>query len=90
MVLDGYGRYRNYYKEGLDRFEVDWHVFRVGNYKSAAEPYLRDSMSDDAKEANLDWMGDLWQAYLEDVAGSRNLTVEALAEAGVIGAGAEG
>ncbi len=78
VMLEGYGRFRNYYKEGLDRAEIDYNVFRVGEYKSAVEPFLRDSMSEEAKEANLDWMGDLWDAWIADVAPARNLTPEVL------------
>jgi len=80
VLLDGYGRYRTYYKEGIDRFEVDWHVFKVGEYKSAVEPYLRNDMSDEARESNLEWMGDLWRSYLVDVAAARDTTPEALTE----------
>ena len=80
VLLDGYGRFRSYYKEGLDRAEIDWNVFRVGEYKSAVEPFLRDGMSDQAKEANLEWLGDLWNAYVADVAAARNITAESLHE----------
>ncbi len=79
--LDGYGRFRTYYKEGLDRFGIDYNVFRVGEYKSAVEPYLYDDMSEDAKRANLDWLGDLWRSYLADVAAARGLNPEAVADA---------
>ena len=34
VLLEGFGRWRNYYKEGLDRLGVEVHVFRVGEYKS--------------------------------------------------------
>ena len=78
VLLDGYGRFRTYHKEGLDKAEIDFNVFRVGEYKSAVEPYLRDSMSDEAKEANLDWLGDLWDAWIEDVAAARGMTPEVL------------
>ena len=78
VLLDGYGRFRSYYREGLDKAEIDYNIFRVGEYKSAVEPYLRDSMSSEAKEANLDWLGDLWDAWIADVAAARNLTPEAL------------
>jgi protease-4 len=79
VVIQGFGAYRRYYKEGLDRFGIDVNVFRVGEYKSYTEPYERDDMSPEAREANLDWLGDLWQAYLDDVAAGRGLEVEELA-----------
>jgi len=80
LVLKGYGRYRTYYKEGLDRLEVDWNVFRVGEYKSAVEPFLRSDMSPEAREANLEWLNDLWQAYLNDVAPARGMTPQDLGD----------
>ena len=79
--LDGYGLFRAYYKDGLDRLGVDWHVFRVGEYKTAVEPYLYDDMSEEARRADLDWLGDLWRSYLADVAAARDLTPEAVSDA---------
>ncbi len=73
VVVTGFGRYKTYYKEGLDRLGVDVNVFKVGEYKSAVEPFLRDDMSPEAREANLDWLGDLWQVYLSDVAAARGI-----------------
>ena len=80
VVLQGFGRYKMYYKDGIDRLGLDVHVFRVGEYKSYVEPYLRNDMSPEAKEANLEWLGDLWRIYLEDVAAARGMTVEQLEE----------
>jgi len=80
VIIQGIGSYRRYYKEGLDRFGVDVNVFRVGEYKSYTEPYERDDMSPEAREANLDWLGDLWQAYLDDVASARGIETGTLAE----------
>jgi protease-4 len=78
VMLEGYGRYRRYYKEALDELEVDMHVFKVGTFKSAVEPYLRKNMSDYAKEANNRWLGVLWDSYLKDVAAARKIKVEAI------------
>jgi protease-4 len=76
LLLEGFGRWRNYYKEGLDRLGVDVHVFRVGEYKSYAEPYLRNDMSPEAREMSRDVYGDLWRDYLADVAAARKLKPE--------------
>jgi protease-4 len=78
LILEGYGRYKTYMRDGLDRLGIDVNVFRVGEYKSYVEPYLRDDMSPEAKEANLAWLGDLWDNWLEEVADARGLTVEQL------------
>ena len=77
-MLEGYGRYRTYYKDGLDRLEVQVHIFRVGEYKSAVEPFLRDDMSPEDKEASLQFLDTLWQSYLNDVSAARKIKKEAL------------
>ena len=82
VLIDGFGRFKSYHKQGIDRLGLDWNVFKVGTYKSAVEPFLRDSMSDAAKEANIEWMGDLWRTWLEEVATARELTPEEL-QAGI-------
>jgi protease-4 len=79
VLLEGFGGYRRFYKEGLDKLGIEMHVFRVGEYKSAVEPYLRDGMSAETKEALRDVYGDLWQSYLADVAAARKLQPEEVA-----------
>ncbi|MDH3799380.1 MAG: signal peptide peptidase SppA [Desulfobacterales bacterium] len=71
IMLQGFGLYRKYYKTALEKLQVQFHVFKVGTYKSALEPFLRDSMSDYAKEANLAWLTVLWDFYKVDVASRR-------------------
>ena len=80
VLLEGLGRYRQYFRAGLqDKLGVDVHLFKVGEYKSAAEPYVLDAASADAKEADLYWMTDVWQRYLDDVAKARGLDAAQLA-----------
>jgi protease-4 len=74
VTLDGYGRFSTYYKEGIDRLEVDWNVFRVGEYKTAVEPFLLDHMSENARHANREWLCDLWDSWIEDVAAARGVS----------------
>lgn len=80
LLLEGIGRYRQYYRQALqDKLGVDVHVFRVGEFKSAVEPYVLDAASPEAKEADLFWMNDVWQRYLGDIARARKLTPQQLA-----------
>jgi len=81
LWLDGYARYRGFYKEALDKLAVEVNLFRVGEYKSAMEPFIRSDMSAEAAEANRFWLNSLWQQYLEGVARNRGLPVEMLAAA---------
>lgn len=80
LLMEGLSRYRQYYREGLqDKLGVDVHLFKVGEYKSAAEPYVLDAASPEAKEADLFWMNDIWQRHLGAIAKSRKLDPKALA-----------
>ncbi len=80
VVLEGLGRYRQYFRTGLqDKLGVDVHLFKVGEYKSAAEPYVLDAASPASKEADLFWMNDVWQRYLADIAKARRLDPAQLA-----------
>ncbi|TRX56852.1 signal peptide peptidase SppA [Thalassomonas sp. M1454] len=76
VILEGYGRYRTYYKAALDKLNITQHIFKVGTYKSAIEPYIRDDMSEPAKEANRAWLSSLWNSYKYDIAQARNLTTD--------------
>ncbi|MCG8277975.1 signal peptide peptidase SppA [Stenotrophomonas sp. NLF4-10] len=80
LLLEGLGRYRQYFRTGLqEKLGVDVHLFKVGEYKSAAEPYVLDAASPQAKEADLFWMNDVWQRYLGDIARARKLDAAQLA-----------
>lgn len=76
VAIDGFSRYRLYHQELLEKLKVNAHVFRVGTFKSALEPFLRNDMSMAAKTANQSWLNDLWGAYVKDVASQRSLTPE--------------
>jgi protease-4 len=76
--IDGFSNYRNFYREGLEKLEVEVNLFRVGEYKSAMEPFIRDDMSEEAKEAALFWIGGLWQQYLEGISRLRGIPLESL------------
>lgn len=78
IALEGFGRYRMYYKEGIDKLGLDVHIFKVGTFKSAVEPYMLNEMSEPAKQANQEWLGDLWQIYLSDVGAARGIELKAL------------
>lgn len=76
--FDGFAYYRNYYREGLDKLAVDVHLFRVGTYKSAIEPFIRDDMSAADREASQYLINDIWNNYLSAIALHRGLPAEVL------------
>ncbi len=78
LIIDGYSRYRLYYKDILDKLHVDINVFRVGQYKSAVEEYTRNDMSPQDREESLAYLNALWSNYLAAVTRARGLPAGAV------------
>ncbi|OXD24020.1 signal peptide peptidase SppA [Vibrio parahaemolyticus] len=78
VLIKGYSAYSMYYKTLLEKLDVSTHVFRVGTYKSAIEPFIRDNMSDAAKESATRWVTQLWSAFVDDVTTNRNINAKVL------------
>ncbi|PXP37659.1 signal peptide peptidase SppA [Salmonella enterica] len=76
--LHGFATNGLYYKTLLDKLKVSTHVFRVGTYKSAVAPFIRDDMSPAAREADSRWIGELWQNYLHTVSANRQISPQQL------------
>jgi protease-4 len=74
VAIDGYDRYRTYYKDLLDKLGVEVNLFRVGAYKSAAEVYVRTDMSPEDREESIAYLNGLWFNYRKAVAEARGLT----------------
>jgi protease-4 len=78
VLIEGFGHYKAYLRAALEKLQIDVNVFRVGEYKSFVEPYLRDDMSEEDKIASRRWLTALWGAYQADVVGARGLQPGAL------------
>jgi protease-4 len=79
VLVDGYSRYRWYYKDIIDKLNVDINVFRVGKYKSAVEDYTRTDMSPEDRQESLAYLNALWTSYQTAVDGARGLPAGAIA-----------
>ncbi|NRR29843.1 signal peptide peptidase SppA [Oxalobacteraceae bacterium] len=73
ILLEGFGRYRNYYRDALDKVGVTVNLMRVGTYKSFAEPFIANGPSDAAVEAETYLNKGLWSAYTAEVEKARKL-----------------
>jgi protease-4 len=73
VLVDGYSRYRWYYKAILDKLNVDINIFRVGKYKSAVEDYTRSDMSPEDREESQAYLNALWMGYQKAVDAARRL-----------------
>ncbi len=73
VFLLGYGAFRSYFKGLFERLKLNVHVFRVGAYKAAVEPFIRDEMSSEAREANQQLVDGLWGSYRQRILANRKL-----------------
>lgn len=76
VFLQGFGVYRKYFAEAIDKLGIQVNVFRVGEYKSFVEPFIRNDMSPEARAANRAWLESLWQSYREGVAQAQDIQPE--------------
>jgi len=73
VYLQGYGTYRNYFKDAIDLLRIDWNVFKVGTHKSFVEPYTRMDMSPEDRESRGRLIHQFWTMYEDDVVAARGL-----------------
>lgn len=78
VLLTGYGAYPSYMKDALDKLKVNVHVFRVGDYKDAIEPFTRNSMSEPSREHTSQWLNSLWRVFTSRIEQSRSLPTDAI------------
>ncbi|MCC2963617.1 signal peptide peptidase SppA [Massilia sp. IC2-278] len=79
VMIEGFGRHRNYYRDALDKLGVTVNLIKVGTYKSAAEPYISNAPSQAALEADTYLYGDLWNNYTAQVEKNRKLAAGSIA-----------
>jgi protease-4 len=79
VMIEGFGRHRNYYRDALDKVGVTVNLMKVGTYKSFAEPYIGNGPSDAAREADSVLYNALWSGYTNEVEAARKLAAGSLA-----------
>jgi protease-4 len=73
VMMPGLARYPTYFAGALDALGIKIHVFRVGEYKSFAEPFTRSDMSDEDREATSVLLGGLWEQFRSGIIAARRL-----------------
>ncbi|MFK8081281.1 MAG: signal peptide peptidase SppA [Granulosicoccus sp.] len=69
----GFAMYQPYFKSFLDKLDVTVNLFKVGKYKSAVDPYLRDTMSVEDREARTALLDTWWQTYTTTIESARGI-----------------
>ena len=78
VLIDGFGRLRNYYKDALDKLGVTVNLIRVGTYKSFGEPFIANAPSPAAVEAETALNASLWKIYTDEIEKQRKLAPGAI------------
>jgi len=78
VMLEGFGRHRNYYRDALDKLGVTVNLIKVGTFKSFAEPYIGNGPSPAAAEADAFLYNALWANYTAEVEKFRKLPAGAI------------
>ncbi|OOF39288.1 signal peptide peptidase SppA [Rodentibacter rarus] len=78
VSIQGLAQENLYYKDLLDKLAITPHIFRVGTYKSAVEPFLRNEMSPEAKANMSQWLNGMWESYMQIVSTNRHISKETL------------
>ncbi|MCY1669982.1 signal peptide peptidase SppA [Novosphingobium sp. SL115] len=71
VALTGPGGTFLFYKGLIDKLKVNAHIFKVGTYKSAVEPYFRSDASPESREAMSAVYGAVWQNWQDEVKKAR-------------------
>jgi len=80
VLIEGFGRHRNYYRDALDKVGVTVNLMKVGTYKSFAEPFIGNGPSQAAQEADSFLYNALWTGYTAEVEKARKLPAGAIAK----------
>lgn len=78
MELNGLSSKQMFFKGALEKYGVGIQVIRVGDYKSAVEPYIRTNLSAANREQTNALLTDLWGKFLDTVGESRGLDTASL------------
>ena len=79
-MLEGFGRWRTYYKDALDRVGVTPHVVKAGTYKNFAETYTATGPSPATQESEGLVYGELWSGFTGAIETARKLEAGSLAQ----------
>jgi protease-4 len=78
VSVHGFSYYRMYYKDAIDKLEIESNVFKAGTFKSYTDQFSRSDMAPSEREETSVWLESMWNAYSQDVTHARSLPATAL------------
>jgi len=76
VELNGISVSATFIKGTLEKLEIEPEIFRVGDYKSAVEPFLRENMSKESREQTTSFVNSIYDKMLVEMADSRDIPLE--------------
>lgn len=78
LEFKGFNSQLTFFKGTLEKLGIEAQVIRVGNYKSAVEPFILDKMSDYNRKQVTAYLNGLYNTFLGDISASRNVQRDSL------------
>lgn len=78
VEFNGLSVEKTYLKNMFEKIGVKPEIFKVGDFKSAVEPFFRSDMSEEDRLQTLTYLNSLYNLYLKEVAKSRNINIDSL------------
>ncbi|GLU53221.1 signal peptide peptidase SppA [Dyadobacter frigoris] len=78
MEWNGMSAEYSFYKGTFDKLNIKPEIFRVGSFKSAIEPFIRENMSDSSKKQSAELIGAIYGNFLTNISKSRGIEVPVL------------
>lgn len=67
-----------FFKDALEKLDIEMQVIRHGKFKSAVEPYLLNEMSPSNKKQMSTLIGSIWNDMLANISSARSISVDEL------------
>ncbi|MDQ7949813.1 MAG: signal peptide peptidase SppA [Pedobacter sp.] len=78
LEFKGFSSELTFFKGALDKLGIEAQIIRVGNYKSAVEPFINTKMSDYNRKQVTAYVSGLYRTFLNGIAQTRHLSADSL------------
>jgi protease-4 len=78
FIFNGFGTESQFYKKMFEKAGIEVKLIRVGKYKSAGEPFIRENFSEENKEQIRAFLGSLSTLYFNEVGVARKISADSL------------
>jgi protease-4 len=78
LEFKGFSSELTFFKGALDKLGIEAQIIRVGNYKSAVEPFINTRMSDYNRKQVTAYVGGMYQTFLNGISQTRHISTDSL------------